>query len=210
VSSRRALKVRDGDWWDVEHLAGVCAAAAVDSVVGRWLDGDPLRRGLHLQRHFRHLVTSTLLYGTVRVVEESGRLLGAALSYYCRPGAPVPRRPESGHGGAACTCADPIMSDRLDLLFQAFTRSHPSDQHGCLALTAVAPSRMGEGVTSALIEDHLHRRVGMACYMLAMDSVSRDLYRRHGFANLGPAALLPAGPPVWPMIWIPPRPEAAG
>jgi hypothetical protein len=210
VSAHPALMVRDGDWWDIEHLAGVCAAAAVNTAVGRWLDRDPLRRGLNLQHHFRRLVTTTLLYGTVRVIEEHGRVLGAALSYYCRRGEPAPKHPATGHDGASCPNAEPTMSDRLDLLYSAFLQSHPPEQHDCLMLTAVAPSRLGEGVTSALIKDHRQRSAGVASYTLAMDSLSSKLYRQHGFAQLEPATLLPDGPQVWPMVRFPSRPGSAG
>jgi hypothetical protein len=209
VSSHPAPILRDADWWDLEHLSGVCAAAAVNTAVGCWLDRDPLRRGLRLQRHFRHLITATLLAGTVRVVEEDGRVLGAALSCYCRPGTTAPRHWATGHDDPARTSADPEFDHRLDLLARAFARSHPQDQHDCLILTAVAPSRTGEGVTSALLDDHLHQRVGIASYTLAMDTPSAQLYRRHHFAHSGSPTWLPDGPPVWPMTYLPRRPAPA-
>jgi hypothetical protein len=206
VSSHPVL--RDADWWDIDHLAGMGAAATVNTAVGSWLVRDPLRRGLHLQQHFRHLITATLLAGTVRVVEEDGRVLGATLSRYCRPGAPAPGPWATGYDAASSSSADPEFDHRLDLLAQAFARSHPQEQHDCLILTAIAPSLAAEGVTSSLLDDHLLRRVGIASYTLAMDAPSAQLYRRHHFAHAGSPTWLPDGPPVWPMTYLP-RPETA-
>jgi hypothetical protein len=198
--------IRDADWWDIEHLAGMCAAAAFDTAIGRWLDSDSLRLGLYLQGRFRRLITAALLHGSIRLVEEHSRVLGAALSYHCRPGDPAP--------AAAASTAEPIApgaggatSYRIAQLFEAFARAHPGDDHDCLLLTAVTPSRTGEGVTSALLDDHVRGRVSDMTYTLVTDSRSRDLYERHGYISAVPPTWLPDGPPVWPMRQSP-HPEA--
>jgi hypothetical protein len=202
------LIIRDADWWDIEHLAGMCAAAAFDTAIGRWLDPDPLRLGLHLQGRFRRLITAALLHGTIRLVEEHSRVLGAALSYHCRPGDPAPAEAASTVD-AIQPGAGAAMSYRITQLFQAFDRAHPREDHDCLLLTAVTPSRTGEGVTSALLDDHVRCRVSDMTYTLAMDPGSRDLYERHGYVSVAPPMWLPDGPPVWPMRQ-PPKPQATG
>lgn len=199
------LMIRDADWWDIEPLAGMCAAAAFDTAIGRWLDPEPLRLGLHLQGRFRQLITATLLHGMIRLVEEHSRVLGAALSYHCCPGDPPPAAASTVE--AIPPGANAAMSYRLAQLFQAFGRIHPREDHDCLLLTAITPSRTGEGVTSALLDDHVKCRVSDMTYTLVADPRGRELYERHGYVSVAPPMWLPDGPPVWPMRQ-PPQPQA--
>lgn len=91
---------------------------------------------------------------------------------------------------------------RLGALGGALAARHPADvPHRYLACMGVRGARQGGGLGSALLRHGL-AHTGTAAYLEASSPRSRELYRRHGFADLGSPVRLGDGPPLWPM-WRP-------
>jgi len=201
MPSAAHLTLRDARPQDRPAITGVLAAAFADSDVARWLDPDPDTRLPHALAHFGTTVDRTMSGGTVRVADERGEILAAAL-WFARPATPAASDEPAG-GGA--------VVGRLRLLEQLLDERHPrGPAHHHLAYLGVRPDRQRQGIGSyLLIGHHAYLHVaGIPAYLEANDPRSRQLYLRHGYTDVGVPIMLPTGIPIWPM-WRPPAPAGA-
>lgn len=182
------LELRGGRPHEVEAVIDVLAAAFAGGDVDQWLGAtDDTRRA-----HFRTVVAAAFADGIVRVADEDGVLLGAAL-WFPRPAAL--QAPSSATG-------------RMAVLERLLAERHPvAPAHHHLAYLGVRPDRQGQGIGSyLLIGHHAYLHVSRTpAYLEANDPRNRALYLRHGYSDMGTPILLPGGIPIWPM-WRPPTP----
>jgi GNAT superfamily N-acetyltransferase len=211
------LILREAQPGDRLAIVGLLAAAFAASDVGAWLDPDPATRLPHAVAHFRTAVDRALAIGSVRVADERGHVLGAALwipfpASAVTPGAPAGSpAAEVATGPTAAGVADRRVVDRLRLLERLLDERHPSaPAHHHLAYLGVHPDRQGQGIGSCLLIGHhaLLHVAGIPAYLEASDPRNRQLYLRHGYTDVGTPVVLPTGIPVWPM-WRPPAPAGA-
>lgn len=105
--------------------------------------------------------------------------------------------------------ADAVVDEggaRLRAVGAALAERHPADRaHVYLPVMGVVGARRGGGLGSALLRHRLRRADydGVGAYLEASSARSRELYRRHGFTDLGPPVRVADGPPLFPM-WRPP------
>ncbi len=94
--------------------------------------------------------------------------------------------------------------------FQAFDATlesrHPTGagRHHHLALIGVAPSVQGQGHGTALLRAYheaLDRDSREPAYLEAVSPRTRQIYLRHGYADLGPPIQLPDGGPQMLPMW---------
>jgi GNAT superfamily N-acetyltransferase len=96
---------------------------------------------------------------------------------------------------------------RLRALGEVLVRRHPYDEaHLYLPCMGVVAARQGTGLGSALLRHRLARADAdrLPAYLEASSPRSRDLYLRHGFADLDEPVSMPGGPTLWPM-WRHPK-----
>ena len=206
MPSAAQLTLRDAQPQDWPAITAVLAAAFADSDVGRWLDPDPDTRIPHALAHFGTTVDRAMSAGTVRVADERGEILAAAL-WFARPAAPAP---SDGSADDSSAGAGAVLG-RLRLLRQLLDDRHPrGPAHHHLAYLGVRPDRQRQGIGSyLLIGHHAYLHVaGIPAYLEASDPRSRQLYLRHGYTDVGVPIMLPTGIPIWPM-WRPPTPAGA-
>jgi GNAT superfamily N-acetyltransferase len=218
MPSAAQLTLRDAHPQDRPAITGVLAAALADSDVGRWLDPDPDTRVPHALAYFRTTVDQAMSAGTVRVADQRGEILAAAL-WFARPAAPA-----SADDPPACDAGPPVggspvgaglsngaVFERLRLLGRLLDERHPlGPAHHHLAHLGVRPDQQRQGIGSyLLIGHHAYLHVaGIPAYLEASDPGSRQLYLRHGYTDVGVPIMLPTGLPIWPM-WRPPAPAGA-
>lgn len=95
--------------------------------------------------------------------------------------------------------------DRFRTFDALLNKHHPTGlRHDHLAILAVHPDQQGQGIGTELLAAH-HRRLDQsdapsAAYLEASDATTRQLYLKHGYADLGDPIQLPAGPPMFPML----------
>jgi ribosomal protein S18 acetylase RimI-like enzyme len=92
--------------------------------------------------------------------------------------------------------------DELDVLFE---KNHPTDPHWHLAFLAVHPDRWGQGLGGALM-DHTHARLdsaGIPAYLEATNADNQRVYRRHGYQDMSPSAILLADGTPFYRMWRP-------
>jgi GNAT superfamily N-acetyltransferase len=238
MPSAAQLTLRDARPEDRPAITGVLAAAFADSDVGRWLDPDPDTRLPHALAYFRTTVDQAMSGGTVRVADQRGEILAAAL-WVARPaasasagdpaacdarlpvgGLPVGAGLSDGPGlsagaglsdDAGLSAGAGAVFERLRLLGQLLDERHPhGPAHHHLAYLGVRPDRQRQGIGSyLLIGHHAYLHVaGIPAYLEANDPRSRQLYLRHGYTDVGVPIMLPSGLPIWPM-WRPPAPAGA-
>jgi GNAT superfamily N-acetyltransferase len=96
--------------------------------------------------------------------------------------------------------ADSARPD-VDGFFGQMGESHPSFEHWYLPLAGVDPPAQGHGLGSTLLRHALEGcdRDGLPAYLEATSPRSRDLYARHGFAEIG-VIQQGGSPPMWPML----------
>ncbi len=182
------LELRGGRPHESEAVTAVLAAAFTGGDVDQWLGATDTTR----KAHFRTVVAAAFADGIVRVADEDGALLGAAL-WFPRP-AP---RPDPGP-----------LTGRLAVLHRLLAERHPAaPAHHHLAYLGVRPECQGQGIGSyLLIGHHAYLQVSRTpVYLEANDPRNRALYLRHGYSDMGAPILLPGGIPIWPM-WRPPTP----
>jgi GNAT superfamily N-acetyltransferase len=176
--------VRDAIPRDTCAACQTLTAAFVNSPLGRWLDPDGQSGPGVLARCVTAAVAQAFSSGIIRVVEDAGRVVAAAVWSLKadRTLAAVPRR--IGHDPAAAE-----VEGRWRLLAEVgLTRRplrHPPHH---LVLFGVHPDRQGEGLSSyLLIGDHALLHVtGLAAYVLP-DESSQRLLRRHRYSVIGPS-----------------------
>jgi GNAT superfamily N-acetyltransferase len=190
------LTLLDGGYWDIDHAAGVCAAAAANTAVGRWLEPNPVLRGDVLFSRYRTMVRNTIRCGVVRLMMEDDRLVGVALWHSCPavPGGPVA---EPGAGEDVNTAGDSATRGRL-LDRQAWSL-HLSEPHEHLIYLGVVPDRQGRGIAGALLADRPHPD-GLCAPRHTTSTGGGDLFARHGYRDSGPSLIVTGGGPrLWPM-----------
>lgn len=204
--SAATLEIRDAHVGDAFAVTQVLSAALAESPLGQWLDPDPQTRRASLLGHVGGLVVETITSGIVRLVEDSGKIVGATLwSIHSQPDRPasVTQATSSADDPAAVR-----VQRRRRLLEQLVHHRCPRrTQHHRLAYLGVRPDRQGQDVGSYLLIGHhalLHVTGTPAC-VLADGAPSRELFEGHGYAGSGPPQTLPGGLRVWPM-WRPPVP----
>jgi GNAT superfamily N-acetyltransferase len=234
MPSAARLTLRDAQPQDRSAITGVLATAFADSDVGRWLDPDPDTRLPHALGYFGTTVNQAMATGTVRVADERGQVLAAAV-WFPHPMASVRSDGPTGlsEGGAVSTAggtagdgapangaagdgaagdgAGVAVFERLRLLRRLMDERHPyGPAHHHLAYLGVRPDRQRQGIGSyLLIGHHAYLHVaGIPAYLEANDPRNRQLYLRHGYTDVGAPIVLPNGIPIWPM-WRPPAPAGA-
>jgi len=207
MSSAATLILRDAQPPDRSAIVQVLADAFSDSDVGCWLDPDPTTRSGHALAYFGATVDQAMSIGTVRVADERGEILAAAL---WRPH-PTPETPQAGPTTDSTAATAASTSERLRLLGRLLDERHPyGPAHHHLTYLGVRPDRQRQGIGSyLLIGHHAYLHVaGIPAYLEANDPRNRELYLRHGYTDVGAPILLPTGIPIWPM-WRPPAPAGA-
>jgi GNAT superfamily N-acetyltransferase len=93
------------------------------------------------------------------------------------------------------------MRTDLDGFFGLMGVFHPTLDHWYLPMIGVDPAAQGRGLGSQLLRHGLAAvdRAGMPAYLEATSPRSRDLYARHGFAELG-VIQHGSSPPMFPML----------
>ena len=195
---------RDAGHDDRTAITTLLAAAFADGAVARWLDPNPKTRHTNALDYFDTTVNHAVSSGIVRVAQENGELVGAALWFpYQAPDSPPETItiPASDDPQAAVVLRMKILKGVLD-------KRHPRKGHHYLSFLGVRPDRQGNGIGSHLLISYhafLHT-MSIPAYLEATDPRNRELYRRHGYLDLGDPVLLPGGgPSLWPM-WREPIP----
>jgi GNAT superfamily N-acetyltransferase len=184
------LVLRGGRPHEAAAVVEVLAEALAGGDIDRWLGATAATR----ESYFRTTVDSAFADGIVRVADEGGALVGAALWF---------PRPE----GVRQPPTD-ARTDRLAILERLLAERHPAaPAHHHLAYLGVRPDRQCQGIGSyLLIGHHAYLHVSRTpAYLEANDPRNRALYLRHGYTDVGTPILLPGGLPIWPM-WRPPAP----
>ncbi len=184
---------------DAGWIADLIGTEFLHLAVVRWLVPDPADRARILAGNFRIHIEYALTHGTVEIPADRS---GAAV-WLPRDGADLPPPPDYDRRLVqACGPA----AERFRHLDELFEQNHPGDAHHHLAFLAVRTARQRQGVGTALVE-HYHRRLdqaGLAAFLEASSTGSRDLYARLGYRPHGETYRAPNGALFWPM-WRPPR-----
>ncbi|MEU4217352.1 hypothetical protein [Actinoplanes sp. NPDC026623] len=197
-----SLVIRDAVPRDAFAITQVLTAALQDSPIGQWMDPDPHSRHLVLLRYAGALATRVLGSGIVRLIEDAGEVVAAAL-WSLDPLvalSPVPA------GGVIDGPAGESVLDRLNLLHEVTQTRRPWHQaHQQLLLLGVRPGRQRQGLGGyLLIGHHTYLHVtGIGGYAITVDGAGQQLLERHGYSPIGPPQLLPGAVPVSAM-WRPP------
>jgi GNAT superfamily N-acetyltransferase len=185
---------------DIEVLSRVIADAFHDLAVSRWLIPDGLARRAIFPGYFRILLQHALAAGLVCTTP---RRTATALWLP----ATGPAAPPDGYAGQLAEATGPFL-DRFLAFDEELARHDLADVlHHHLAILAVRPDTQGQGTGTALLQAH-HATFdwqGIAAYLEASDERTRDLYLRHGYTDHGTPIRLPGGPPMYPMVRLPPR-----
>lgn len=187
--------IKRADLQDAFPLARLVAAAFHDLPHARWLVPDPAERAEILPGYFAILVEHGLIHG---VVDTTPSLDAVAIWL---PHTLAPNPPPDDYDARLADITGPWL-DRFRTLDDLLDAHHPrASGHEHLAALAVRPGRQGQGVGSALLNRrHAHHdRHGVAGYVEARSTGSRDLYLRHGYVPFGARVDLPDGPPIWPL-----------
>ena len=180
---------------DVEWVADLIGEAFQPLDATAWLVPDPGARARVLSRNFAIFVEHALRYGEVDVLADR---TAAALWLPVRDDVEPPA-PDDYERRQREACGE--WTDNFVVLDALFAANHPHGSHDHLAFLAVRPDVQGQGRGSELLRHH-HRALdatGQAAFLEASSTGSRDLYRRHGYAELGEAYALPNGALFWPM-----------
>jgi len=161
--------------------------------VTAWLVPDTNERARIMPRNFEIYVEHALTYGEVDVTDD--RTAAAVWLPRTSPLPPIPRYEQR----LTQVCGD--LVDRFHELDKLFEQHHPEPPHHHLAFLAVRKDRQGQGVGSALLAHHHAEldRDGIAAFLEASSTGSRDLYTRHGYQPVGSTYAAPNGALFWPM-----------
>ena len=188
---------------DVDTLSQVIADAFFDLPPSRWLIPDEAARRRIFPRYFQIFVNHALANGTVHTIPDRS---AAALWLPVSPTGPAP--PEGYSDQLAATTGEWL--DRFTAFDAALDLHHPAGiTHYHLAMLAVRPDRQGQRIGSALLHAY-HQMLdgaGVPAYLEAASLRTRELYLRHGYADLGAPIQLPGGPAMYPMMREPGSPH---
>jgi GNAT superfamily N-acetyltransferase len=194
---------------DLDKLSQVISDAYVDLPPSHWLIDDPVARKEIFPGYFRLIIEQVMAAGVVQTTPDR---IAAALWL---PGGGEEGEDESAAYGAGEDDAAAGYPAALAALtgpwvgrFQEFDATlegrHPGGaRHHYLALIGVAPEVQGQGQGTALLRAYheaLDRDSREPAYLEAASPRLRQLYLRHGYADLGPPIQLPdGGPQMYPM-----------
>jgi GNAT superfamily N-acetyltransferase len=165
--------------------------------VAHWLVQDPLERRIAMAGQFEILIGHAIEHGDVYVVDgPDGNPVGVA-SWF-RPGE-IPDIDDYDERLAVACGTHTARFARLDATMHA---AHPDGSpHAYLAFLAVRAAAQGQGVGSALLRTY-HEQLdaaGTPAYLEASGPRSRELYLRHGYADLGDPYGIDGAAHFWPM-----------
>lgn len=174
------------------EVADLIARSFHDLEVAEWLVADPDARLTKIRAQFEMLVVHAVKHGYVYLTADR---TGAAV--WVDQTVPVPE-PEQYDPQLRQICGPHL--ERFQALDEAFEAHHPSQPHHHLEFLAVRKEAQGNGIGTALLQLH-HEYLdskGIAAYLEASNSRTRDLYTKY---NYSPTSLieLPDGPQMWPM-----------
>ncbi|MDP4510782.1 GNAT family N-acetyltransferase [Nonomuraea turcica] len=178
---------------DAPQVAELIATAFAQLKVVSYLVPDRRERHKILTANFRIFVDHALEHGEIHLIDDAH-----AAAVWFPHTAPLPAPPDYDRRLAECAGEWVEHFRVLDALFE---EHHPAEPHHYLAFLAVHPDRQNQGLGSALLRHHHGRMGGVAAYLEASSTGSRDLYARHGYQVRDPFAL-PDGTMFWPM-WRP-------
>lgn len=187
---------------DLTVLSQVIAEAFCDLPPSAWLIADRNSRRLVFPDYFRIYLDHALACGVICTTPERD-----AAALWIPVGQQPPGPPP--HYADRLRAATIPWTRRFLTIDAALARRHPAARpHHHLALLAVRPDRQGHGTGTALLETYhqILDQAGTAAYLEASDARTRDLYLKHGYADLGPPVRLPGGPLMHPM-WREPLPQ---
>lgn len=194
-------RVERAETGDLDVLAHVIADAFSGLAVSQWLVPEPHARRAIFPGYFCLFVERALADGLVLTTPARD---SAAL--WIPTGADGPGEPPREYHEELAVMTGRHLP-RFQALDEAFDRHHPVGvPHEHLAILAVRPDRQRLGIGTALLNArHVTLdRGGTPAYLEASDPAKRDIYRTHGYVDLGEPIHLPDGPPVYPM-WRAPR-----
>ncbi|MEV4411235.1 GNAT family N-acetyltransferase [Catellatospora sp. NPDC049609] len=184
---------------DTAAAGRLIAGAFQQLAVSAWLMDDAAERERIMGVQFGWFAEHALKYGAVDTIGDDA----VAVWFDATTDAPW----IDGYDERLAELAGPHLA-RFTLLDEVFAAHHPHGRpHFHLALLAVAPGRQNAGLGGRLLTRRLAQldADGVAAYLEASTTGSRDLYLRHGFELMGEAYHLPGGgPPMYPM-WREPR-----
>lgn len=193
---------------EADAVVAACLEAFADEAVFTWVLPDPGQRRLRAGEFFDGPLRAAIDAGNVLVaVTDDGEIAGASVWVDGDGGADGGQGNDDGAGDTAESAPHPNSDDdpvahRLVLAAEATAATRPAAPHIVLSSMAAVPRYRGQGVGTAMLADALHRadERAMPVYLEASTPRSRDLYKRFGFRDHGPAIHLPyEGPTLQPM-----------
>src|SRR5437870_5334629 len=79
------LHLRAAGRWDIPATVDALTPALADTSLARWLNPSVRTRVSRLRPRLQHLLTQHVAAGTVRIAEDDGHILGAAVWTTCPP-----------------------------------------------------------------------------------------------------------------------------
>lgn len=193
----REQVIRAG-WADADRLSRVITAAFHRLAPSQWLVPDPAARWELFPAYFRIYVDDALANG---LAYTNADRTAAALWFH--KGAAWSEQPID-HDARLAAATGP-WAERFRAFDALLDEAHPDGvRHDHLAILAVHPDRWRRGIGTALLESY-HRMldrddVAVPAYLEAADADLRELYRRHGYEDVGVPIQLPdRGPSMYPM-----------
>jgi GNAT superfamily N-acetyltransferase len=156
---------------------------------------DELQRLRMFPSYFAIFLEHALAHGAVDIT--AGR--DAVAAWLPHTGAPPP--PPDDYDRRLADVAGGWLN-RFTVFDALLEEHHPDRPHHYLALLAVRPDRQGQGLGTALLEEH-HAHLdetGLPAYLEASSRASRALYLRHGYVPHGHPLVLPNGPLLYPLL----------
>lgn len=195
VARRRAEPaVRPAGGGDAHAVVEILAESFHDDPVSGWVFADPARRIEQHRAMFGVFVEFGLSAGHVY------RAGDAAAAIWLDPD----RIENLGERVVAALGDRDGAGERFGQLGELMDVRHPSGPHAYLPFIGVLPGQRNRGLGGAMLAHHLAvvDELGLPAYLEASAPRSRNLYRRHGYADRGEPLRLPSGPFMWPM-WRP-------
>jgi ribosomal protein S18 acetylase RimI-like enzyme len=188
------LAVVRADAEDADILSLVITEAFAELSPSRWLIPLASARREIFPGYFRLLLEHALGCGVVHTTP------GRTAAALWLPGGAA--RPSEGYRKRLAEATWPWAA-RFEAFDAALDQRHPAGPYRYLAILAVRPDRQRRGTGTALLRaghEILDRGAGTPAYLEASSLRARQLYLAHGYADHGPPAELPSGPPMHPML----------
>jgi GNAT superfamily N-acetyltransferase len=183
-------------------LAEVTAQAFMQLPASRFLVPDAVQREQLFPGYFLCDVEDTMRHGTAYAL---ANMAGVALWMPVPPeGYPAPEL------DPRVVALDADLAERNLIFHKTLLERHPvGTNHHHLMIIAVKPDQQRRGGGSNMLRAH-HQYLdtqGLPAYLEAASLSARDLYRRHGYVELGDPLTLPDGSQMHPMWREPGDPE---